>query len=185
MRPPFGVRYFEKRNEATNEFKFWALRFVTPDAPNNVKSVSLKLWWGRIGTTGQSKVFNFPYAQACMADAEQRLTKKLAEGYTQCDDIDPSSPVFEVAQGATLRVPSMDRKLDAKIGGRVNADGWPIIGGRETRPDRAKWESEARRRAPEYARTPDKIESSPSVIRKRERQTVVVISTERVIDFED
>jgi predicted DNA-binding WGR domain protein len=112
MRAPFGVRYFEKRNPATNESKFWAVKFVP--VPGDQRGVGVRLWWGRIGTDGQTKDVPFGTAAEATAYAEERLGEKLSKGYELVESPPDGSPVFKV-DATTLRLPTADRKLDSVI----------------------------------------------------------------------
>ena len=55
--------------------KFW-------EATQQVQQVTV--WYGRIGTTGQTQTKSFPSADAACRHAQQQIDAKLRKGYVEC-----------------------------------------------------------------------------------------------------
>lgn len=136
-----GCRYFEKINPEANERKFWALQFV--DSRTRPGGVALLLRWGRIGTEGDSKPFEFIDDDACLRAAALRTSKKLAEGYREILTESDDASVIE----DELLPPPTDAagfRID-KAGVRIrNGDGWALdVRGRAVRRDEERRKDEA------------------------------------------
>jgi predicted DNA-binding WGR domain protein len=64
-------------NKAKNERKFYEL-WVKPDEQGGF---SMTAHWGRIGTSGQTKVLKSGSEKYCRSEAEEQASKKFAKGY--------------------------------------------------------------------------------------------------------
>lgn len=196
---PQDITYLEKRNPEANESKFWAIRF---EPTTKGAKMALHVWWGRIGTKGQDKVFDdYVTDNECCQDARKRAEMKLREGYVPITGSLAWWPEF---------MKLADRAPQAPGYQGTSADGWPIVNGIERRPPvRGKYarnpdivEMQARRtrafqevraarvrefKASRATELPLAVECGIDMGRARDRTvvTVVQISNDRVIDFED
>lgn len=180
---PPNVTCLVSINEDTNTSKFWALSFEP--GPDGVPV--LRRFWGRIGTKGQEEPSAFPSEAICLQQAKAWVEAKLREGYRRVDRIGFDAPFLARAD----RAPTIEG---------YNDDGWPIVNGRAVRPPGRRGStdlllSEAMRRMAtdtdramlrgldthdSFARLKVKKPTAPAP-----RPTVVVLSTERIIDFEE
>jgi predicted DNA-binding WGR domain protein len=173
-----SVVYLEKVDAARNERKYWSCRFVPSMLTPGEQAVETA--WGRIGTKGQSKVFDYPnYTQAgALRTAVLKLRVKLAEGYVDRSELFAYMEKIAKAKAAPPVLTS-----------RTNADGWPVdSNGREVRPQRAAPKAVAKASF-DLVRAMDKVREYAEPPKPEPRRALVRIVeatvTERIIDFED
>lgn len=199
---PKGWTYLEKRNPAANESKFWACRFE-PTTKRNVPA--LHIWWGRIGTKGQDRVFDL-YAtdEECIQDTRKRAEAKLREGYVpKTGALDWWPEFMKLAdREPTLMAQGFGSEEKKPLAGEWNGDGedWPIRNGRPVRPPdgrrrlplerfsevmdeaRLRVAEQDRARAAEavrpllLARAPERVRGFDLAGRERDRTVVTIVS---------
>lgn len=172
---PSTITYLEKVDRAANESKFWAVRFIPSE--RRTGGVAFRLWWGRIATNGQSKDFDIVGTDGdVLAEVRTRVEEKLREGYVRSDTVQ-WFPNFLKTESTAGQTPV-----------RFGSDGWPVVNGREVRPQPLRSGALSRWPRPVPPEPwPDLGRSVPSRQQPVSQPKVVTIAemTMRVIDFEE
>jgi predicted DNA-binding WGR domain protein len=86
-------RRFEYADRVKNAYKFWAIQ---------LGGCQVFAWWGRIGTQGQSKVWEFNLPLQAQRVYEEKIADKLAKGYKEVTRPAPGSgwtnPIPEIVE---------------------------------------------------------------------------------------
>lgn len=70
------MNQIELRNTKANHNKYWSAKVVT-----DLSSPAVICHWGRIGTSGQMKVFRFDHVWEAREYTSKKVTEKLKKGY--------------------------------------------------------------------------------------------------------
>lgn len=167
---PKSITCLTKINPATNENKFWAVGFERVPMSS---SLALRRWWGRIDTAGQTDTVGPFSEEQCLERARELVAAKLREGYRRQDGIDFAAPFM---RGALLALPPPafrrwpQEPTEAEIEAEI-----------EQEPTEAEIER------PRVVRVrPGRYESMVEERSAKQRErALVILSSERVIDFED
>ena len=177
---PKAFTYLEMRRPKDNVMKFWAMRF---EPTTKGAKMALHVWWGRIATRGQDKVFDFYVTEGeCLADARARAESKLREGYTPVTVCDWVPDFIRLAD----REPKVDRSFMSWKGDQDPLDARDYFPPVERKPDTPPSVLRKRSLIEEVA---DSVRTKRGVdlakTRDRTVITIVAIATDRVIDFEE
>jgi predicted DNA-binding WGR domain protein len=164
---PKSVTCLTKRNPAANESKFWAVGFEQPDGPDG--TFLLRRWWGRIGTEGQNDAVGPFSEERCLGRARELVAAKLREGYRRQDEIDFEAPFLKTESERAQAIAAVLR--------------W--IGPPDPRPVPQAVERADERARARLGRYETALERSAKQRESAVVVSVVVLSSERVIDFED